>query len=57
MPVLLHADEQDRWLDGSFNEAGGFQRRCFPGHLIATEQTAEPWVKHKAPTEAIEPII
>jgi putative SOS response-associated peptidase YedK len=47
MPVLLHADEWDRWLHGSFGDALTFQARCFPDRLIAMERTSEPWVKRK----------
>ena len=45
MPVLLHADEYDRWLNGSFDDALAFQARCFPDELIEMTRTAEPWVK------------
>ena len=45
MPVLLHADEYDRWLNGSFDDALAFQARCFPDELIEMNRTAEPWVK------------
>jgi len=48
MPVLLHADEWERWLHGSYDDALTFQARCFPDHLIAMERTSEPWVKRKA---------
>jgi putative SOS response-associated peptidase YedK len=51
MPVLLHADEWDQWLHGSYDDALTFQARCFPDHLIAMERTSEPWVKRKAPAE------
>lgn len=47
MPVLLHADEYDRWLNGSFDDLIGFQERCFPDALIATDRTSEPWFKRK----------
>ncbi len=57
MPVLLHADEYDRWLHGSFDEAVAFQGRTFPDHLIAMERTAEPWVKRKAASEATGPLL
>jgi putative SOS response-associated peptidase YedK len=57
MPVLLHTDEYDRWLNGSFDEAVGFQQRCFPDHLIAMKRTAEPWVKRKATAEATGPLL
>ena len=43
MPVLLMADEYDRWLSGSFDDLLGFQNRCFPGDLIETRRTDELW--------------
>jgi putative SOS response-associated peptidase YedK len=52
MPVLLHADEWDQWLHGSYDDALTFQARCFPDRLIAMERTSDPWVKRKAPVEA-----
>ena len=48
MPVLLHADEYDQWLRGSFDEAVGFQNRCFPDQLIEMVRTEQPWVQRKA---------
>jgi putative SOS response-associated peptidase YedK len=45
MPVLLHPDEYDQWLHGSFDEIIAFQDRCFPDELIEMERTAELWVK------------
>jgi len=47
MPVLLHADEWERWLHGSYDDALTFQARCFPDNLIAMERTDELWVKRK----------
>ena len=47
MPVLLHADEYDRWLNGSFDDALAFQERCFPDDLIRMRRTDEPWVKRR----------
>lgn len=47
MPVLLHRDEYDRWLHGSFDDVVGFQERCFPDDLIVIERTVEAWVKRK----------
>lgn len=48
MPVLLMPDEYDRWLNGDFEEAVGFQQRCFPDELIKMERTSELWVKRVA---------
>jgi putative SOS response-associated peptidase YedK len=45
MPVLLMPDEYDRWLNGSFEDLIGFQKRCFPDALIDMVQTSEPWTK------------
>lgn len=51
MPVLLHRDDHDRWLHGSFDDILGFQARCFPDDLIVIERTGEPWVKRKGAVE------
>lgn len=53
MPVLLHADEWDQWLHGSYEDTLAFQSRCFPDYLIAMERTDELWVKRK-PVAAAE---
>jgi putative SOS response-associated peptidase YedK len=47
MPVLLHADEYDRWLTGTFEDTLAFQERCFPDDLIEMTRTEELWVKRK----------
>jgi putative SOS response-associated peptidase YedK len=47
MPVLLHTDEWDQWLHGSYDDTLAFQARCFPDHLIAMERTDDLWVKRK----------
>ncbi len=47
MPVLLHRDEYDRWLNGSFEELLAFQNRCFPDELIEMERTSELWVRKR----------
>lgn len=54
MPVLLHADEYDAWLHGSFDDALAFQNRCFPDALIEMERTSELWVKRR-PKETAPP--
>lgn len=51
MPVLLHSDDHDRWLHGSFDDILAFQARCFPDNLIVMERTGEPWVKRKGAVE------
>lgn len=51
MPVLLHRDDHDRWLHGSFDDILAFQARCFPNDLIVMERTGEPWVKRKGAVE------
>jgi putative SOS response-associated peptidase YedK len=48
MPVLLHRDEYQRWLRGSFDEIISLQERCFPDAAIVIDRTNEPWVKRKA---------
>ncbi|MCW3847356.1 SOS response-associated peptidase [Sphingomonas sp. LB-2] len=52
MPVLLHPDEYDRWLHGSFEDLIAFQERCFPDELIEMTRTSEPWVKRTQPADA-----
>lgn len=47
MPVLLHADDYDLWLNGSFEDTLAFQSRCFPDDLIEMRRTDELWVKRK----------
>lgn len=47
MPVLLHRDDYDRWLHGSYEDALAFQRRCFPDDLIEMNRTSELWRKPK----------
>ncbi|WP_052507681.1 SOS response-associated peptidase family protein [Sphingomonas hengshuiensis] len=47
MPVLLHADEYDRLLRGSFDDLIAFQERCLPDDLIEMTRTDELWVKRK----------
>ncbi|MGN8001547.1 SOS response-associated peptidase [Sphingomonas sp. 22176] len=51
MPVLLHRDDHDRWLHGSFDDILAFQARCFPDDLIVMKRTGEPWVKRKGAVE------
>jgi len=55
MPVLLHTDEYDQWLNGSFDDLIGFQERCFPDELIEMRRTDEPWIKRRvtAPSEGL----
>lgn len=48
MPVLLHEEEYDDWLHGSFDDLIGFQDRVFPSGLTEIEPTDEPW--HGWPT-------
>ena len=52
MPVLLHPDEHEQWLRGSFDDIVGFQERCFPDELIEMTRTDEPWVKRKTPDQS-----
>ena len=55
MPVLLHTDDYDRWLNGSFEDAVLFQERCFPDELIKMERTTDLWVKRNAARGADQP--
>jgi hypothetical protein len=52
MPVLLHEDEYDQWLGGSFDEVVAFQDRCFPDDLIEMTRTIDPWNKPRMSTSA-----
>ncbi|WP_449470073.1 SOS response-associated peptidase family protein [Sphingobium chungangianum] len=54
MPVLLHRDEYDAWLNGTFDDSLALQLRCFPDELIEMERTAEPWNKAR-PKAAAQP--
>lgn len=45
MPVLLHREDYERWLHGSFDDAVALQNRCFPDELITMERTDTLWVK------------
>jgi len=47
MPVLLHEEDQDRWLRGGADVAHEFQGRCFPPKLTLIERTQDPWFKRK----------
>lgn len=47
MPVLLHRDEYQQWLQGSFDDLLAFQKRGFPSNFIEVNRTTEPWVKKK----------
>ncbi|OAN57420.1 hypothetical protein A7Q26_17000 [Sphingobium sp. TCM1] len=57
MPVLLHRDDYDAWLHGSFDDALAFQARCFPDDLIEMDRTSELWVKRKAAEPAAAPTL
>lgn len=48
MPVLLHADEYDKWLNGSLDDLLALQKRVFPNELMSIERTAELWVRKKS---------
>jgi putative SOS response-associated peptidase YedK len=47
MPVLLHGEDFDRWLRGSFDDVQAFQDRCFPDEITEMERTDEPWFRRK----------
>jgi putative SOS response-associated peptidase YedK len=55
MPVLLHADEYDAWLQGGYENALAFQSRCFPDDMIEMQRTSDLWVKRKVTPMAAEP--
>lgn len=48
MPVLLHKDEYDKWLNGSFDDLLAFQQRVFPSDGIEIDRTSELWVRRRA---------
>jgi putative SOS response-associated peptidase YedK len=43
MPVILHRDDWDVWLNGTFEQCVGLQKRIFPPELIEMNRTAELW--------------
>lgn len=43
MPVILHRNEWETWLHGSFDELLALQARVFPADLIRMNRTAELW--------------
>lgn len=47
MPVLLHPDEFEHWLHGSFGQALAIQKRTFPPELIVVDRTDELWAGKK----------
>lgn len=49
MPVLLHPDEHDQWLQGDISAVIAFQDRCFPDALIEMARTSDPWLKRPTP--------
>ncbi|WP_246617933.1 SOS response-associated peptidase family protein [Rhizobium populisoli] len=51
MPVLLHKDEYEQWLHGSFDDARAFEERTFPPELLAMDRTTELWSKKKTVAE------
>lgn len=48
MPVLIHRQEYEHWLNGNFEEAIGSQHCVFPPELISMERTTQLWSKKKA---------
>lgn len=47
MPVLLHREDYERWLHGSFEDLLALQKRVFPADRIMMERTSDLWVKRK----------
>ena len=41
IPLLLHADEYQQWLDGSIDDALAFQERCYTDNLTVMERTSD----------------
>lgn len=56
MPVLLHRDEYEQWLHGSFEDLIAFQKRVFPADLMEIDRTNELWVKKKT-AEPVAPTL
>ena len=56
MPVLLHADEHDQWLECSLDDVRQFQGRCFPAELMTRDRTSEPWGRQQARGLGGEPL-
>lgn len=52
MPVILHRDEWDAWLHGSFEECCGFQDRSFPVGLLQMEKTDQFWNRNSKAAKA-----
>jgi putative SOS response-associated peptidase YedK len=52
MPVLLHPQEYDQWLRGSFDDLIAFQERTFPDDLFEMTHTSDLWVPKKAKATA-----
>lgn len=52
MPVLLHEEDHEGWLNGTLDDVIAFQERCFPAELIMMERTSEPWIKRRADAPA-----
>lgn len=54
MPVLLHPDEYDQWLHGSFDDIAALQARCFPDEMIEMTRTSERWNKSRLADEGAQ---
>ena len=53
MPVLLHDEDIDTWLNGTLDDVLAFQGRCFPDELTLMERTADPWFRRKESAPAM----
>ena len=51
MPVLLRADEYDRWLHGSVEDVIAFQFPEYPTERLAIDRTDELWVPRRQRAE------
>jgi hypothetical protein len=48
MPVLLHEEDDERWLHGRLKDVIAFQDRCFLDELTLEERTSDPWFRRKS---------
>ena len=57
MPVLLHANEWERWLTCPIQDVIGFQFRQYPAERLEIERTDEPWIpRHASQRHEAQPL-
>jgi putative SOS response-associated peptidase YedK len=56
MPVLLQADEWDRWLTCGIDDVIAFQFRQYPADRLDAEHTDELWAQRTKPVAAAKPL-